>query len=464
MRHSGPADRVPFIVFTGLLLWLPIPLGSNRPWAAMLSSGIIFVLCIWWSVLFLKKEVSIHRSFRKAWPAITALLMCQCWVFISAITPYSPSSDFVVPAPPAAYFTVGSLDPAQSFQQLILGLALTALFCLTLVLLNSRQRIKTVIYALILSGVCQAVYGSLMTLSNVEYILFLPKESNTGVTTGTFINRNHLAGYLELCLAVGIGFMIATLNDRPASTWRDVGRRILEALLGAKARVRIGIVMMVAALVMTHSRMGNTAFFASMAITGIIALIFSKRASKPTIILLTSLVIIDILVVGTFFGIDRVVERIEETTLETTKRDEVDVYALGLLRDHPITGTGAGSFYGVFPQYRQEEVGNVYFDHAHNDYLQFAIEFGLLGFVPLAAFVFFTLITALGAQWQRRDALMRGLSFSTIMAIIAFGIHSTVDFNLQIPANAATFMIILAMGWLSMFFRDSSLKSGRGIP
>lgn len=47
---------------------------------------------------------------------------------------------------------------------------------------------------------------------------------------------------------------------------------------------------------------------------------------------------------------------------------------------------------------------------------------------------------------------MRGLSFSALMAIISFGIHSTVDFNLQIPANAATFMVILALGWLSAIF------------
>lgn len=35
------------------------------------------------------------------------------------------------------------------------------------------------------------------------------------------------------------------------------------------------------------------------------------------------------------------------------------------------------------------------------------------------------------------------------MAVTAMVIHAAVEFNLQIPAYAATFMVILAMAWLS---------------
>ena len=348
----------------------------------------------------------------------------------------------------------GSLDPTRSAPQLIHGVALTGVFCLTLLLLRSRRRITILIYTLVISGLCQAVYGSLMTLSAVEYVLFLPKEHYRGLATGTFINRNHLAGYLELCLSVGIGFMIASLNDKSSQGWRDVSRRLLSGLLGVKARVRISLVIMVAALVMTHSRMGNTAFFASLSMTGVIALVLSRHASRATVTLLVSLIIIDLAVVGTFFGMEKVVNRIENTTLSTIRRDEVNIYAVELLNDNLWTGTGAGSFYGVFPEYRQEDVGMTYFNHAHNDYMQFAVEFGLIGFMPLLLVVMTTFIVALRAQRQRRDSLMRGLSFSSMMAIIAFGIHSTVDFNLQIPANAATFMVLLALAWLSLYFKD----------
>ena len=446
MLHSQPADRWLFNLFIGLLFWLPIPLGSNRPWAVALFGCVSLGLLLWWCVLHVNNRVTLARSFKKALPVVVLLIGCQAWVFINTYF--------------LNYSAGGTLDPSRSLQQLTQGLGLTALFCLTLLLLNSKRRIKIVVYTLIVSGICQAIYGSLMTLSGIEYVLFLPKESGKGAVTGTFINRNHLAGYLELCLAVGIGFMIASLKDDAISNWRDFGRRVLTALLGTKARVRIGLVIMVAALVMTHSRMGNTAFFASMTIAGVIALILSKRASKATVILLTSLILIDIAVVGTFFGVKKVVDRIESTSLNTTHRDDVDEYALIMLQDNLLTGTGPGSFYGVFPEYRQKDIGKAYYDHAHNDYLQFAIEFGLIGFIPLLAAVILTFIMAVRAQWQRKDALMRGLSFSAIMAIIAFGIHSTVDFNLQIPANAATFMVILALGWISMFFKENKRGGG----
>jgi hypothetical protein len=37
------------------------------------------------------------------------------------------------------------------------------------------------------------------------------------------------------------------------------------------------------------------------------------------------------------------------------------------------------------------------------------------------------------------------------MGVTSILIHSWVDFNLQIPANAALFMVLLALGWISLF-------------
>jgi hypothetical protein len=38
-----------------------------------------------------------------------------------------------------------------------------------------------------------------------------------------------------------------------------------------------------------------------------------------------------------------------------------------------------------------------------------------------------------------------------MMGIIALMIHSAVDFNLQIPANAMTFMLVLSLAWISLY-------------
>ena len=68
----------------------------------------------------------------------------------------------------------------------------------------------------------------------------------------------------------------------------------------------------------------------------------------------------------------------------------------------------------------------------------------LIGALPLMA-----LVLAVLALSRRRDPLARGFAFAVVMGISAIAIHSTVDFNLQIPANAFAFMVLLAYAWIA---------------
>ncbi len=253
-----------------------------------------------------------------------------------------------------------------------------------------------------------------------------------------------------MCLAVGIGLLIAQLSDSNIITWRQRLLSLGTWLLSEKMRLRLFLVIMVIALVLTRSRMGNTAFFASLMIAGIIGLVLSRHATRSTVILLVSLIIIDILIVGAWFGVEEVAQRLQNTSLSTELRDDVDIYILPYWQDYLWTGSGLGSFYLAFLRYEGDDVF-YFFHHAHNDYLQFGAETGLIGVLLVGSFVIFSLVLALLAQYRRRDPLYRGIAFSVVMGITALLIHSTVDFNLQIPANAATFMVILAMGWLVYF-------------
>jgi O-antigen ligase len=115
-----------------------------------------------------------------------------------------------------------------------------------------------------------------------------------------------------------------------------------------------------------------------------------------------------------------------------------------------VFGSGAGSFYVTFPKYRPETIPQFY-DYAHNDYAQLTAETGVVGIGLLGLVVVITLGVALRAQAVRRDPLMRGMSFASLMGITAILIHSWVDFNLYIPANAVFFMVLLALGWISLY-------------
>lgn len=431
---TAPADRSLFYCFLALLVWLPLPLGSNRIWSASLLIGLIALLCCRWCYLFLQQRCALTPAFRSARWVIALFTLANLWVG------YQLWADI-------------SFDANATQLQWLLGWGYLGFFVLTLLLLNSHQRIKQTLFTLIISGTFQALYGSLMTLSGTEYSFFIPKDSYTGVATGTFINRNHLAGYLVICLSLGLGLMLATLHTSRSGNWRNRLRRWLTALLGNKARLRIALIIMVIGLVLTHSRMGNTAFFAAMLITGALALVLYRNASRATLIFLSSLLVIDLLIVGTYFGVEKVVDRLQNTSAQSESRDEVDLYSLKILSEHTLTGTGAGTFYTAFPQVREGDI-RIFYDHAHNDYLEFLTERGVVGFSPLLLAVIMSAAAALQALRKRRDPLLRGLGFGSFMSILAMAIHATVDFNLQIPANAATFMLVLALGWVANHYKS----------
>jgi O-antigen ligase len=185
-------------------------------------------------------------------------------------------------------------------------------------------------------------------------------------------------------------------------------------------------------------------------VAGAVGIALSRHATRNTVILLASLMIIDVAIVGSWFGVEQLAQRIGETTVrDVEQREEPAGYAIAMIRDYPVFGAGPGRLYAVFPRYRPDTF-EAFLDHAHNDYAEIAAESGVLGLGILGIFVALSLGAALRAQLLRRDPLMRGMSFACIMGVTSILIHSWVDFNLQIPANAAYFMVLLALGWISL--------------
>jgi O-antigen ligase len=214
--------------------------------------------------------------------------------------------------------------------------------------------------------------------------------------------------------------------------------------------LRLSLCILVIALTTTHSRMGNTAFFAALLVAGVIGIALSRHATRGVVILLVSLVVIDLAIVGSWFGVEKLAKRLEATTAEDVRdREEPGMVAVALIRDYPVFGAGAGSFEVAYPRYKPLTDGGLD-DHAHNDYVEIAAETGLVGLALLGLVVVLSLGAAVRAQWLRRDPLMRGMSFASIMGVTSILIHSWVDFNLQVPANAALFMVLLALGWISL--------------
>ncbi|MCF8179431.1 MAG: O-antigen ligase family protein [Sulfuritalea sp.] len=465
-----------FYGLLGLLVWVPIPFGSNRPWPSAVMVILACGMMALWLVGYATGRFQLSDAFRSArW---TILLGILGWMFVGLqwlplpvewVAALSPKAHAVHMSAAQATSSTGlthmtlSVDPHATRDYWLRLLAYGCIFSLTLLLVDTREKLELLLKTLVFSGTLQAIYGSVMVLSGLEYGFFIKKFVNQGVATGTFINRNHLAGYLNLCLAAGIGLMIAKLGGEAVHTWRQWIRSIARLLLGEKTRLRIYLIIMVIALVLTRSRMGNTAFFASTLIVGVLGLLLMRNAPRSTMVFLASVIALDVLIVGTWFGIDQVAQRIQQTevtsnasnVLPTEDRDEVASLALKMAADYLPTGAGAGSFYIAFPEYATSSIIGLV-EYAHNDYLQTLAETGLIGSLTGGLVILLSTVQAISAMRRRNDPVMRGTAFGVTLAICWLLIHSTVDFNMQIPANALTMSVMLALGWVS-----ATLKPGR---
>ena len=461
MHNDMRVEKLLFWLLMLLLLWVPIPLGSNRVWAWAVLAIAVFALLIAWLALWAVARVRIPHALLKAWPAFAILGVWLLHVGITIVPLPTGWVEFLSPeAARMQHLTdaIGvrrdtmtlSIDPWASQAFLLKSMAYVGVFFLALALVKTRERVLTLARVLVYSAVIHAVYAVLMHLADITGEHFGTVIHHGPQASGTYVNRNHFAGYLEMMLAIGIGLLIAGLSDRRADTWKKFLSHLIEWILSPKMVLRLSLCVLVIALTTTHSRMGNTAFFSALLIAGVIGIMLSRHATRNTVILLASLVAIDLFIVGSWFGVEKLAQRIEQTTMaEVEEREEPAAYTIPMIKDYAVFGAGPGSFYGTFPRYRPEKI-TAFFDYAHNDYAQFAAETGLVGLGLMGLLVAMTLGVALTAQWQRRDPLMRGMSFACIMGVASILIHSGVDFNLQIPANAVFFMVLLALGWISL--------------
>ena len=452
-----PSRLNSFLYFSYLLIlcWSPLPLGSNRNWALAILLALIFLLSIGVLLAIVFKKLNIRDVLNPYWFPLSLLLLVALWTAIQCLPLPLELVRVVSPLAGEAYSQIStasgaayiSLDPDKTLALSLYTWALLFFSIISILLHDTPKRVRTTCIVIVLCGVSQALYGSIMILSGAEYGFFFEKEHYLGVATGTFVNRNHLAGYLEMCLAVGIGLLVANLV-KGRTGWRNHVRGALDSLLGPKLRLRVYLALMVIGLVLTHSRMGNTAFFASLFFCGALMMILQRKLHMGAVILFASLLLVDFLIVGQWFGFEELVQRLESTSIETESRDEAVRDTLSLVKDYPLTGTGLGTYYTAFSAYQQADI-TIYYDHTHNDYLEFLSMLGLIGFIPLALLVLFSMRSSVLVLIKRRDNLARGLAFGTLMAIVSLLIHSTVDFNLQMPANALLFVVLLTFSWLA---------------
>ncbi len=443
-------------MFLAWLAWLPLPIGSNRPiWLAIAMSWacLVYLVIV---VKWMRRRFHVPRAFREARWAWVVLGVFLAWQLLQLFAPAWMIPDFILEAYDSAGVAAPgiTLDRIVGWEAMLVSLLVYSAFMMTLLLVDSMYRVHLLLWTLTWVGLVLAVVSGVIAMEGAEVEILGLSLANRGTASGSFVNRNHFANYLVLALAAGIGLLISMQDRHTADTWRERMRGWIETLLGPKARLRVFLALIVITLVLTRSRMGNTAFFASLLVAGGLSLVLIRGRQRPLFILIASLVAIDIFIVGTWFGVEQVMDRIQKTVnveqgqvvINDQARLDAIAESAGMIRQAPLAGSGGGGYFTRFPEYRSPD--QRFFDHAHNDYLEFTVNYGIPAVLLWGWFMLLSLRMSLTQLKTRRHALALGASFSSLMALVAMGIHSTVDFSLQIPANAATFMVLLALPWV----------------
>ena len=463
-KISYQPPRSLLYAYLALLCWAPLPLGSNRPWAWSLLEAGTFLLAIAWLIYFSLGRAPLTRAFRQAWPA---LLLFSAWLAYTALQFMPIPADLLMALSPKlhelhltglaggtmpAYLTI-SLDPAASLDEWYKSLAYILIFCLTLLLLYSRRDLRLFAWVLVTWASAEAVLGALTALSGMENSFSGSAKEGMGFSTGTYINHAHFSFYLVMNLSIGMGLLITDmLGTQPGITLRQQIRNFTQWIMSPKMLLRLLLTLMLISLILSRSRMGSASFLFGMTGALLLTLWLGRSSPRPIIRLVGGIIVLEIVIFGTWFSIDQLLERFMTLSAASEMRDDVIRDMLPMIKEFWLTGLGKGAFYTLFPSYHGSGI-IAFFDHAHNDYLEILVETGFIGFFSVGGAVIVSLAAAIRAQALRSTALMRGVSFTGIMAVIAMLAHSLVDFNMQIPANSFYFAVILALCWISLYAR-----------
>ena len=258
-----------------------------------------------------------------------------------------------------------------------------------------------------------------------------------GIARGTYVNRNHFAGLLEMALPFAVMYPVAVLNRSPSRRRSPLG----PVLRAAPFLLMAGLIL--AGVVYSFSRMGYVASLISLFVMGAVPFGSRLSAGKRWLAIgsVTALILAAFILLPPYRLIMRFAEITASDTLSSEGRIELWTETLPLIRAYPVFGCGLGGFESAFhkfkisaPLYRD--------DYVHNDYLQYLAEMGTVGFL-IAAVLIAAVFGRAARACTRPEPETRYLGLAATGALTAILLHSLADFNLFIPAN------VMALAWIA---------------
>ena len=405
-----PSQPVILYGTIGLLLFGPLAFGATEPWSQFLleaGSASLFVL---WA---LQQVKSGQLEFRGN-PLFAPMLAFGTLIVLQ--------------------FTVRQTASTERTLSAVLLFASYALLCfLVAQTLQPARQLEWIARAVSIYGLAIALFALVQGFSPSDKLYWLRKPYFGGWIYGPYVNHNHYAGLMEMLTPVPLVIALS----RRCST---------------QARWMAGIAasVMASSILFSGSRGGMIAFAAEIALLAI--LLLRHNARSKTMGAMAAFVLLT-LALALWMGDSELIQRLvsihsqARSELSGGTRLTIDRDALRMFAQKPLLGWGLGSFPEVYPQFRSFYT-NLSVDHAHNDYLELLVETGMAGFLVVVWFLIVTFRAAAKKlrhhEWATNDLA----ALAALLGITGILVHSLVDFNLQIPANAAIFYALCTLAAL----------------
>lgn len=391
---------------TILLLFGPLAFGATPVWARFVLQASAIVLLLAWLVLELRKPV---MKLRFAPLFVPAALFAVVIGVQRALHIYSYGFKF-------------SSETLDYIAYAIVLFLVVQVFWLS-------RHLRHLVLVLMVFGSLFAAFAVLQALTSTGKIYWLIQPRYLSSIFGSYVNHNHYAGLMELLAPLPI-VLAATGYYRGGQRW-------LAAFAG---------LLMAASIFLSLSRGGMIAFFAQMIFLSVMLFACERRREAIGTIVVAAL---GVAIVLSSAGADPVIARI--STIKSRWTADVELDRLAIVKDSlpmflekPWMGWGLGQFPVVYPRFRSFYLDS-FINEAHNDYVQFLVETGVLGFacvLGLLVTTFWIGIRRMRLSPGRFDGIA---ALALMTGLVGILVHGASDFNLQIPANALIFYVYCAL-------------------
>lgn len=333
-----------------------------------------------------------------------------------------------------------SIAPMATMSVVLLAASYAAVALTALLVLDTRARRRLFLGVLIAAGVLHLVYA-----------VAEGRGTSADRVHGTFVNPNHLAGYLTLALFLALGLLLTAIARRPDPHRRHgvvkgwVARALL-ALLWATLAGGIAI---------TKSR---GALAASLLTTALVLLVWSLlRSSRRRVAGAWLAAFCVAVLLGATLGSEPLLRFLSSDPREIGADTRVALWSSSIeaWKAYPIAGAGLGTFRDAYRPHQPEEIQGLV-EQAHSEPLQMAVTGGWVGLllaVGLLASMLVALLRGAATQGMREE---RALALAVSGAILTLLLHGLVEFNFSVPAIPFTLAAVWGMGMAAVEARGVS--------